>query len=411
MEKINRFLIIFVVALFITITLGYASLSMSLSIHGASHIINPSWDIHWENIQITEGSVTAISAPTIDSNQTSVNYEVHFDTPGEFYEFTVDAKNAGTIDGMIDSIDSRLNGSPITILPNYLQYSIRYSDGVPISAKQALGAGTTETYKIRIEFKKDIQASDLPSTDQNLALSFTVTYVQKDSSAIAVARPISFAVDSWPTIIGAVRTGNTSVYHVGDTKEIDMGEYGTHTLRLVNMSTPDVCQTPGFSTSGCGFVVEFADTVASHEIKKDYSTVGGWAESEGRRFVNFEIFNALPSDLRAGIIDSYVVANTRYDESGSFSTDKLFLQSECEIYGSCRAIEQTSNRKLDFYEACGATLTGGSPCSVKDGGWSLRSVNQYDTNATNQYVWVYSDGSWGSSFTSVNGISPAFRIG
>ena len=47
---------------------------------------------------------------------------------------------------------------------------------------------------------------------------------------------VSFATDSWKVIAKAVKDGNTSVYHVGDTKRIKLtGDYaGTYTLRLVN---------------------------------------------------------------------------------------------------------------------------------------------------------------------------------
>ena len=39
--------------------------------------------------------------------------------------------------------------------------------------------------------------------------------------------PVAFSTESWDTIVSAVKSGDTSVYNVGDTKEIDMGEYGT----------------------------------------------------------------------------------------------------------------------------------------------------------------------------------------
>ncbi|MBR2828720.1 MAG: hypothetical protein IKE70_05765, partial [Bacilli bacterium] len=71
--------------------------------------------------------------------------------------------------------------------------------------------------------------------------------------------PVSFADDSWDTIIANIQTGNTSAYTVGSTKTVDLGSLGTHTLRVANNSTPAECSTAGFSQTACGFVLEFAD--------------------------------------------------------------------------------------------------------------------------------------------------------
>ena len=47
-----------------------------------------------------------------------------------------------------------------------------------------------------------------------------------------VPKPESFSSDSWETIVENVKIGNFSKYNVGDTKEVDMGEFGVHTLRI-----------------------------------------------------------------------------------------------------------------------------------------------------------------------------------
>ena len=37
---------------------------------------------------------------------------------------------------------------------------------------------------------------------------------------LGVPEPVDFSTDSWDVIVNAVRTGNTSAYNVGDTKEV-----------------------------------------------------------------------------------------------------------------------------------------------------------------------------------------------
>ncbi len=123
--------------------------------------------------------------------------------PGDFYEFTVDVENTGSIDAMLESVSSKLGNTEITTgtLPTYLEYSVAYSNGTPITAKQQLNSGDTETIKVRLAFKTDIEVTDLPGTAQTLNLNLQMSYVQKDDMAIPVRvtpnnKNIIFAIDN-----------------------------------------------------------------------------------------------------------------------------------------------------------------------------------------------------------------------
>ena len=162
-RKLNYLLVI---VLLLLVSVGYAVLSINLNIVGSSQISAPTWDIHWENVSVKTGSVSA-STPTIDTNKTTVNYSVTLTIPGEFYEFTVDAVNAGTIDGMVSVVSNKLNNVEITTLPNYLEYNISYDDGVDIAPNHLLAANSSEKYKVHVGYKKDISVSDIPATPQH----------------------------------------------------------------------------------------------------------------------------------------------------------------------------------------------------------------------------------------------------
>ena len=126
-------------------------LSSNLNINGTSHINNATWNIYWDNVQVTTGSVTA-STPNI-SNGTTVSYNVTLTNPGDYYEFTVDAVNAGSINAIIDSITTTLNDGPMTSLPSYLNYSLTNENGEEIAVGQELNSGETKKYKFRIDYK------------------------------------------------------------------------------------------------------------------------------------------------------------------------------------------------------------------------------------------------------------------
>ena len=91
---------------------------------------------------------------------------------------------------MIDSRSLKVNGS-VGALPNYLSSYVTYADGTMIANNQELKANTTETYKIGIMYRDDIDESQLPTTDQTLNIQYTVTYRQATEDAIAVNHPVT----------------------------------------------------------------------------------------------------------------------------------------------------------------------------------------------------------------------------
>ena len=192
MKKRNKLIPILLILL-LGITLGYAYLNTTLNINGTTNISSANWNIYWNNIQFGNNNVTDVTTPaTISSGLTEVTFNVNFKEPGDTYEFTVDAVNDGTIDAMVSVVSNGVyasNGTTPKNLPDYLEYTVTYSDGVTIAPDQLLEAGKTETYKVRVHYKEDITATQLPSTDDNYVFKFGVTYVQATSSAVLVPHP------------------------------------------------------------------------------------------------------------------------------------------------------------------------------------------------------------------------------
>ena len=237
-----------------------------------------------------------------------------------------------------------------------------------------------------------------------------------------IPKPNSFATDSWKTIAKAVRSNNISKYNVGDTRTIDMGTYGTHTLRLSNKSTPSECSTTGFSPSACGFVLEFADIITTHVMNDTNTNVGGWPASSMYTFVNNDIYNALPSELKDAIIDTVTVSGhgSTSGETNFTSTDKMYLLSTAEVWaqGSSNTIDydtaRDNTRQLDYYKNLGTSTSNYSGTIKKNGTsatwWWLRAAN----SSYHDFFYPVSDnGDWANSEANVatHGVSPAFRIG
>ena len=231
--------------------------------------------------------------------------------------------------------------------------------------------------------------------------------------------PYSFSTDSWSTIANAVKNNNISKYNVGDTKLVNLGTYGTHTVRIANTSTPSECSTTGFSQSACGFVLEFADIITTHVMNDTNTNVGGWPASSMYTFVNNDIYNLLPYILKSKIIDTTVVSGHAAKDTENFtSTDKLYLLSTAEVWEqeSSNAIDYDTardvTRQLDYYKNLGINTSNYSDAIKKSGTsdslWWLRSAS---SNAINSFYSVEINGEWYAD-RAINtlGISPAFRL-
>ena len=166
----------FIFLLILCLGVGFAFLSTQLNITGNTSVSGNKWSIYFNNVQVSDGSVDATVEPTTTGTATtSVNYTVLLDKPGDYYEFTIDAVNDGTIDAMIDTITTPNIDSRVL---QYVNYSATYEDGTTLAQNDVLEAKDTITYKVRVEYKKDISASDLDEDGVNLNLSFGINYVQ-----------------------------------------------------------------------------------------------------------------------------------------------------------------------------------------------------------------------------------------
>ncbi|MBQ6497352.1 MAG: hypothetical protein IJI58_01395, partial [Bacilli bacterium] len=167
---------------------------------------------------------------------------------------------------------------------------------------------------------------------------------------------------------------------------------------------------------------EFADAITIHNMNSTNTNVGGWPASEMRTYVNSDIYNALPSELKNGIINTTVVSShgNTSGETNFTSTDKMYLLSTKEVWGK----EGTTNvinydtaeaetRQLDYYSSQNVTTSSYARAIKQNNGsnsyWWLRSAS---SNSNSNFYRVSSNGDWGTNSSSgADGVSPAFRIG
>ena len=191
----NRAFILFI--LLLTVSIGFAALSTQLNVVGTTGISKNTWSVYWANVG-NESGVIPTTSPTISNEDethpnTIISFGVNLTKPGDFYEFEVDAVNAGTIDAMLSTITTTItsNGEP-AIPPAYILYSVTYSDGETPTAKHLLSkksgnTPTKERYKVRIEFSRDVtkaQLEEMPNAGLSYNIDLEASYVQADNTGV-----------------------------------------------------------------------------------------------------------------------------------------------------------------------------------------------------------------------------------
>ena len=103
------------------------------------------WNINLTNLKIKEGSKKG----NLSLNDNQVSLELTLEKEKEFYEFSFDIQNNGTLDAILE--DYNLS---ITNPENILTYNLTYLDNTPISEGDVLNNQSTNTIKIRIDYPK-----------------------------------------------------------------------------------------------------------------------------------------------------------------------------------------------------------------------------------------------------------------
>jgi hypothetical protein len=192
-QNAKRLILMLSLIMLLIISIGYAALSTELKINGNANIAMMSWNVYFTNLQTTTGSVEPTVAPTVSGTSTvSLNYSVTLENPGDFYEFTIDVKNGGTINAKIaeDGVVKTIKNGTAELTEaqaKLVTYTVAYADGSEIKAGDLLAKnGTannadTKTIKVRLEFYPSATAEDLTAAggDLNLNLSFGLNYEQE----------------------------------------------------------------------------------------------------------------------------------------------------------------------------------------------------------------------------------------
>ena len=383
----------------LVMAIGFASISTTLIINGSARVFENTEDF---SVIFTKASLDGqdVYANIIDDTKKIINFNTKDlknvgDTSVLTYELTNNSANYDA-EVQVNCKVKDIAEAKYTSIKNELE-----GNATVVKAKETLNGTLTIT----------LNKTATEEVREEYVCELTFNAVERDELGQGIPDPVSFTTDSWQTIQKAVQTGNTELYNIGDTKEVDLDSFGTHTVRIANKSE---CESETSETA-CGFVVEFADIITQHSFNSTATNVGGWRDSELRTYVNDTIYKSLPSDLQNVIAITKVISGhgSTSGENNFESSDKMYLMSTKEIWGESK--NDTLNvetKQLDYYAKLNVIMSN-SPKVLKKYNnnyvfWWLRSPNSLKSST---FVRVNNGGWDDGNANNTYGISPAFRIG
>ena len=383
-------------------SIGFAAISTTLILNGNAKVSENNEDfsviftaasiagkdVYSTAVDDTKKTITFTTSELKTLNQTSIlTYEVTNNSSNYDANVTVTCVPSTGTTAKYTSIKNKLD-----------------NDATVVKAKSSVNGTLTVTL--------DKVATESVTEEYTCKLEFDA--VERDTIGVELTQ---FQKDSWSKIAANVKSGNTSKYNVGDTKEVNLGDLGTHTIRIANMSA---CTNGETSETACGFVVEFADIITKQKFNSTTTNVGGWKDSELRTYINETIYNALSSDLQNVITSTKVLSgNGKNAGETNFETqDKLYLLSAREVWQEDAELQRYDNinmetKQLDYYVNLNTSLSNitGAVKQYENRNWLwwLRSAGNYNSL---YFVIVSNSGKIATADAKQNiiGVSPAFRI-
>ena len=236
----KKYFIMFIVLIgLLSITIGSALISSTLSLTGTTKINKNTWYIHFmpETKRIAADSVeTDNPAHIVDAAYTRMEWSVDLKNPGDFYEYTINIINEGTLDAYIESITkTELTEEQQEYLDFYVEYfdidihepeqskEIKPCDILRTKALHDYIEDVSRKIIVYVGYKDGIDLSKYPNSDSRLNLFFDIKYVQNN-----VCEPIREPTKHWLRINpnGGLYEGRT------EPRDIYLEEGSTYTVLL-----------------------------------------------------------------------------------------------------------------------------------------------------------------------------------
>lgn len=126
------------------------------------------WNIKFNNIVVEEGSQEG----KIDFKDNNLALEVELSSSKEYYEFTIDIENSGTLNAKLATINLAVDNPK-----NILNYQVTYLDGTTIKQGDIIESQSKKTIKVRIDYPETKEKIyDALKLSLNLNMKYIASY-------------------------------------------------------------------------------------------------------------------------------------------------------------------------------------------------------------------------------------------
>ena len=191
-----------VLMLVLAISIGYAALTTVLKINSSISVTKAEFLIHFDNVGTVPHKATVTEEAHITNEaKTEISFAATMDLDN-YYRFTTDIVNEGSIPGKIKSIE--LNGLTES-QKKFIHYSVKYTESNKV---MAIGdyfgphSGKNITVEVLYKLADDIENDELPTDDMTFDCTFIITFENGNMDefrARAAANRLMQDVDYFPT--------------------------------------------------------------------------------------------------------------------------------------------------------------------------------------------------------------------
>ena len=176
--------------------------------------------------------------------------------------------------------------------------------------------------------------------------------------------------DSWEKIIAAGEDGTyIDKYRVGDTKELNLGKYGTIEMELVAFNADELAD--GSGKAHMTWIAK--NSLDQARIMDGTGTCkGGWPATQMRDWLQEIILPQFPDTVRTNIKEVKKYSYSYFDEGTVSSSDKIWIPSRREVFGSYNSNEDAGPAYLAAFRDEASKL---KPYFSSMSTWWLRSAS------------------------------------
>ena len=190
MEKQRRIKMLSLSAVIVAVlglTVAFAALSTTLNIKGSAYLDAAKWGIKFQNLSEPSivGEASDAKTAKIEKDVSINDIKVTLSKPGDSVTYTVDLVNDGDINAKIENIEKT---NLTEEQQKYITFTVKYKENdTELKIGDILSKKEVKPLVIKIEYRKDLESSDLPKSAQGINLSYKLDFVQTDDKTVTTS--------------------------------------------------------------------------------------------------------------------------------------------------------------------------------------------------------------------------------